>query len=107
VLHSLDIYVPRDERFGHLKMSDFLAYSLKSISQALFPGLSAIFDLSPNEFDSIEDTFNLYEGGIPLPHSQMLENLRQSIPFEFIKEWFRSDGANGFRLPIPQVLKGK
>ncbi|KAF5952225.1 hypothetical protein HYC85_010169 [Camellia sinensis] len=30
LLMSLNIYVPRDERFGHLKMSDFLAYALKS-----------------------------------------------------------------------------
>ncbi|KAJ4762749.1 Lipoxygenase [Rhynchospora pubera] len=103
VLRSLDIYVPRDERFGHLKMSDFLAYAVKSIGQSLFPALHGIID--SNEFDSIEDTFNLYDGGIPLPHPQMLENLRQSIPFEFIKEWFRTDGAHAFRLPTPQVLK--
>jgi len=30
---SLDIYVPRDERADHLKLSDFLANALKSIIQ--------------------------------------------------------------------------
>ncbi|KAI8561386.1 hypothetical protein RHMOL_Rhmol04G0335000 [Rhododendron molle] len=34
-LLSLDIYVPRDERFSHVKMSDFLAYALKSTGQAI------------------------------------------------------------------------
>ncbi|KAJ4815245.1 Lipoxygenase [Rhynchospora pubera] len=111
VLKSLDIYVPRDERFGHLKLSDFLAYALKSIGQALFPTLHSIFDLkhlTPKEFDSIEDTLNLYDGGIPLPDDtqpEMLEKLLKKIPFEFIKEWFRTDGAHLFRLPTPKVLK--
>ncbi|MCI53870.1 putative linoleate 9S-lipoxygenase 5-like, partial [Trifolium medium] len=52
---SLKIYVPRDERFGHLKMSDFLAYALKSIVQVLKPELESLFDSTPNEFDSFED----------------------------------------------------
>jgi linoleate 9S-lipoxygenase len=104
VLQSLDIYVPRDERFGHLKLSDFLAFALKSIGQALFPGLNAIFDETPNEFDSFKDTFDLYDGGIPLPNPLLLDNLRQKIPFEFVKEWFRSEG-HLFRLPTPHVLR--
>ncbi|KAJ3672966.1 hypothetical protein LUZ60_006340 [Juncus effusus] len=104
ILHSLDIYVPRDERFGHLKMSDFLAYAVKAVGQALFPALRDVFDRD-HEYDSFEDTFNLYDGGIPLPHSNFLENLRKSIPFEFIKEWVRTDGAHKFRLPLPDVLK--
>jgi linoleate 9S-lipoxygenase len=105
-LQSLAIYVPRDERFGHLKLSDFLAFSLKSISQALFPALKGIFDKTPNEFDSFKDTFDLYDGGIPLPHPLLLDNLRQKIPLEFVKEWFPSDG-HLFELPTPQVLRGK
>ncbi|XP_078181319.1 putative linoleate 9S-lipoxygenase 4 [Carex rostrata] len=104
VLHSLDIYVPRDERFGHLKLSDFLAYNLKLIGQSIFPTLSAIFDLTPNEFDSFNDTFDLYDGGLSLPHPHMLEKMRQSIPFELFKETFRSEG-HAFRLPTPHVLK--
>lgn len=40
---SLDIYVPRDERFGHLKMSDFLGFGLKSVAQVLYPGLKGFF----------------------------------------------------------------
>ncbi|XP_078181016.1 putative linoleate 9S-lipoxygenase 4 [Carex rostrata] len=104
VLHSLDIYVPRDERFGHLKLSDFLAYNLKLIGQSIFPTLSAIFDLTPNEFDSFNDTFDLYDGGLSLPHPHMLEKMRQSIPFELFKETFRREG-HAFRLPTPHVLK--
>ena len=52
---SLNIYVPRDERFGHLKMSDFLAYALKSIVQFIIPELEDLTDRTHNEFDSFED----------------------------------------------------
>ncbi|KAK0599347.1 hypothetical protein LWI29_004468 [Acer saccharum] len=32
---SLNIYILRDERFGQLKMSDFLAFALKSLLEAI------------------------------------------------------------------------
>ncbi|KAM4108350.1 hypothetical protein ACB094_03G038600 [Castanea mollissima] len=40
-LLSIIIYVPRDERFGHLKMSDFVAYALKGIAHGLFENIPA------------------------------------------------------------------
>ena len=76
---SLNIYVPRDERFGHLKLSDFLAYALKSISQFLKPELESLFDSTPNEFDSLQDIPKLYEGGIKLLEGA-LKNIRDNIP---------------------------
>ncbi|XP_072992042.1 probable linoleate 9S-lipoxygenase 4 [Typha latifolia] len=102
---SLDIYVPRDERFGHLKMSDFLGYALKSVTQSLLPVLNTIFDTTPMEFDSFQDILNLYEGGIKLPDSAALEEVRKSIPFEMIKELIRSDGEHVLKLPLPQIIR--
>lgn len=102
---SLDIYVPRDERFGHLKMSDFLAYALKSVAQFIRPELEALFDDTPNEFDSFEDVLKLYEGGIPLPEG-FLKDIGDNIPLEMIREIFRTDGAELLRFSMPQVIKG-
>ncbi|KAG1342265.1 Lipoxygenase [Cocos nucifera] len=104
-LLSLDIYVPRDERFGHLKMSDFLAYALKSLTQSLQPLLNTVFDKTPMEFDSIQDVLNLYEGGLKLPESPELEAIKDRIPLEMIKELIRSDGEQVLKLPLPQVIK--
>ncbi|KAI3996077.1 hypothetical protein MKX01_007183 [Papaver californicum] len=103
-LLSLDIYVPRDERFGHLKMSDFLAYALKSLVQVLVPEIKALCDSTPNEFDTFQDIFNLYEGGIQLPTGP-LNKIKDAIPFEMLKELVRTDGENLLKLPIPQVIK--
>ncbi|KAK1584182.1 hypothetical protein Q3G72_030595 [Acer saccharum] len=71
-LMSLNIYVPRDERFGQLKISDFLAYALKSIFQYLKSSLEAI-DSTP-----FQDVLKLYEGGADLPNI-VLELLEQKF----------------------------
>ncbi|XP_058073717.1 probable linoleate 9S-lipoxygenase 5 [Magnolia sinica] len=104
-LLSLDIYVPRDERFGHLKMSDFLAYALKSLVQFLVPELTALFDKTPNEFDTFQDVLNLYEGGIQLPNITAVNKIKDMIPLEMIKELVRSDGERLLKFPMPQVIQ--
>ena len=105
ILMSLNVYVPRDERFGHLKMSDFLAYALKSVAQVIKPELESQFDSTPTEFDSFEDVLNIYEGGIKLPKG-LLDNIRENIPAEMLKEIFRTDGERFLKYPLPQVIKG-
>ena len=82
---SLDIYVPRDEQFIHLKLSYFLANALKSIAQVVKPELESLFDNTPKEFDSFEDVFKLYEGRIKVSES-ILKNIRDKIPAEMLTE---------------------
>eukprot|EP01018_Ginkgo_biloba_P021021 Gb_04786 [translate_table: standard] len=103
-LLSLDIYVPRDERYGHLKMSDFLAYALKSIVQFLVPQLKDLFDSTRNEFDSFEDIKDLYSQGIKLPNFAVLDAAKDLIPFQLIKELVRTDGERLLKYPYPQVI---
>ncbi|KAI4303682.1 hypothetical protein MLD38_039282 [Melastoma candidum] len=55
LLESLKIYVPRDERFGHIKLADFLAFGAKSIGQFLKPELEDLLEGSPKEFNSFRD----------------------------------------------------
>ncbi|KAM3375001.1 putative linoleate 9S-lipoxygenase 5 [Capsicum galapagoense] len=105
LLMSLDIYVPRDERFGHIKLSDFLTYALKSIVQFLIPEFQALFDSTPDEFDSFEDVLRLYEGGIKLPQGPFLKALTDSIPLPILKEIIRTDGEGKFKFPTPQVIQ--
>lgn len=106
LLLSINVYVPRDERFGHLKMSDFLAYALKSIAQVLKPQFELLCDSTPTEFDSFDDVLRLYEEGIQLPDDSLLSNIKKHVPFEILKEIFRSDGERNMKFPVPQVIKG-
>jgi len=100
---SLNIYVPRDERFGHLKLSDLLAYSLKSVVQFLVQELKSLFD-STNEFDSFEDIMKLYSDGIKLPNNPILDAAQHLIPFELIKEFLTTDGQKLHKFLLPQVV---
>ncbi|CAI9102205.1 OLC1v1000437C1 [Oldenlandia corymbosa var. corymbosa] len=102
---SLNIYVPRDERFGHLKMSDFLAYALKSVGQFLLPEFEALFDGTPTEFASFEEELRLYEQGIKLPSGPLFKNLTDNVPLELLKELVRSDGEGLLKFPTPQVIQ--
>lgn len=106
LLMSLNIYVPRDERFGHLKLSDFLGYGLKSIFQFLLPEFTDLCDSLSNEFESFEDALQIYEGGFKLPEGPLLKNIYDNVPLELLKEILPSDGEGVFKYPMPDVIKG-
>jgi linoleate 9S-lipoxygenase len=81
------IYVPRDEAFGHLKMSDFLGYSIKAIAKGIVPAVRTYVDTTPKEFDSFQDIIrSLYEGGLQLPNIPALEEMRRLFPLQLIKD---------------------
>ncbi|GJT30376.1 probable linoleate 9S-lipoxygenase 5 [Tanacetum coccineum] len=102
---SLNIYVPRDERFGHLKLSDFLAYGLKSIVQFLVPELKALSDSTFDEFDSFEDVYKIYEGGFKLPQG-FVERITKKIHLEMLKILLETDNNTGVaRYPKPQIIQ--
>ncbi|XP_038890817.1 probable linoleate 9S-lipoxygenase 5 [Benincasa hispida] len=101
---GLNIYVPRDENFGHLKMGDFLGYALKALSSSLKPGLQTVIDLTPGEFDNFKELYNLYEGGFPLPQN-LFKNLTDGLTAPLFKELLRTDGERFLRFPLPQVIK--
>ncbi|GFP93432.1 probable linoleate 9s-lipoxygenase 5 [Phtheirospermum japonicum] len=102
LLLSLNIYVPRDERFGHLKMSDFLGYGLKSIIQFLLPEFTELCDSISNEFDSFKDACEIYEGGLKLP---LVKRLYDNIPLELLKQLLPIDGEGLFKFPLPKVIE--
>ncbi|KAK4482877.1 hypothetical protein RD792_010050 [Penstemon davidsonii] len=104
-LLSLNIYVPRDEKFSQVKFSDFIGYALKSMGQIMVPELKSVFDKTINEFDTFQDVLNLYEGGIKLPEGHTLDKIREYIPGELLKELIRSDGEQLLKFPMPDVIK--
>ncbi|KAG6599220.1 putative linoleate 9S-lipoxygenase 5, partial [Cucurbita argyrosperma subsp. sororia] len=101
---GLNIYVPRDENFGHLKMGDFLGYALKALSSNFKPGLQSIFDLTPGEFDKFKELHNLYEGGFPIPPN-VFKTFTDGLTAPMFKELLRTDGERFLRFPVPQVIK--
>ncbi|KAL5218393.1 hypothetical protein ABZP36_019077 [Zizania latifolia] len=99
------IYVPRDERFGHLKMADFLGYSIRAIAEGIVPAIRTYVDLTPGEFDSFQDILNLYEGCLKLPNIPALKEIRKRFPLQLIKSLLPTGGDYILKLPIPQIIK--
>ncbi|XP_009625816.4 probable linoleate 9S-lipoxygenase 5 [Nicotiana tomentosiformis] len=99
---SLEIYVPRDEKFNQLKMSDFAAYALKLLSQFLLAELEAS---NFTEFDTFEDELKIYDDGFKFPFESLVHKLRDLVPMELVKELLRSDGEHLCKFPMPQVIK--
>lgn len=103
---SNNVYVPRDERFGHLKKSDFLAYGLETFLKFLLPEFEGLVDDTVDEFDTLEDVMKLYNGGLKLPQGASLDNIIKEIPLQVFKELLRSDGEGLSKYTIPQVIEG-
>ncbi|KAI4329126.1 hypothetical protein L6164_021424 [Bauhinia variegata] len=101
---SFEIYIPRDERFGHLKMADFLTYMLKAVNQNLRPALEYAFTFLSNEFKDFEDVRELYEGGFKLP-GDVLNSISNQIPTPMLREFLRSDGEQTLRYPTPRLIQ--
>nr|ACS34908.1 lipoxygenase 2 [Triticum aestivum]ACZ34181.1 lipoxygenase 2 [Triticum aestivum] len=100
-----NVYVPRDELFGHLKQSDFLGYTLKALVDGIIPATRTYADLSPGEFDSFADILKLYEGGIKLPNIPALEEVRKRFPLQLVKDLIPMGGDFLLKLPKPQIIK--
>ncbi|GJT30378.1 probable linoleate 9S-lipoxygenase 5 [Tanacetum coccineum] len=104
---SNKVYVPRDERFGHLKKSDFLAYGLEAFLKFLLPEFEALADDTLDEFDTLEDVMKLYNGGLKLPQGASLDNILKDIPLQVFKKLIRSDGEGLSKYTIPQVIEAE
>lgn len=101
LLMSFGIYVPRDENFAPLKMTDFVGIALKVIVQLLVPELESLANISLNEFNSFEEILKIYEEGINLPN-----DLLQRSTTHMLKEFIQSAGQQFLKYPMPQVIKG-
>ncbi|XVF41917.1 hypothetical protein PTKIN_Ptkin01aG0319400 [Pterospermum kingtungense] len=104
-VNPFNIYVPRDEQFGHLKTSDFVAYNLKGFVNQILPLFEAFVDLTPNEFESFKEVDNLYYNGIPLPTDVLNQVTSQIIPLPMMGEVFRTDGQQLLKFSVPQVIE--
>ncbi|TVU36207.1 hypothetical protein EJB05_18131 [Eragrostis curvula] len=100
-----NIYIPRDERFGHIKQSDFYGYAIKALVKGIVPAIRTYVDLSPGEFDSFQDIIKLYEGRIKLPSIPVLDELRKMLPLQLIKDVLPVGGDYLLKLPMPQIIK--
>ncbi|KAH7439858.1 hypothetical protein KP509_04G079300 [Ceratopteris richardii] len=108
------IYVPTDERFDHIKRSDFLGSSIKSFLHEVLPTIQK--DLQGNDdFDNFADIKKLYDDGLKIPKDQLKPNLSKEEKdhefkdaFEIIRELTDDDDPEDgtlLKFPLPQILQ--
>ncbi|CAI9102208.1 OLC1v1000442C2 [Oldenlandia corymbosa var. corymbosa] len=113
VINGINIYVPRDERFGHLKMSDFIAYALKSAAQVFLPEFESLISHGKldKDYDNLEEIYRIYEDRpddqpAPTNDDGLLRSISGSINSEILKELLRNDKEKNPKFPVPKVIKG-
>ncbi|XVF06077.1 hypothetical protein REPUB_Repub06bG0017300 [Reevesia pubescens] len=84
---SLFIYVPKDEKFSHVKLSDVLAYGLQALPQNIFPLFEAYCGNPPKEFTSFDEVLSLYGGAFT---NIILDDRLKQLLFDY---------------PMPQVIR--
>ncbi|KAI3893784.1 hypothetical protein MKX03_012210 [Papaver bracteatum] len=93
---------PRNEKFSRMKFSDFMTFSVKSLSHVFPQEIKGICDKMPKEFDSFEDMLHIYKGYKKEPVDP--NSLSSSGGLELFKEIFRFDGEKPFKYPKPDVI---
>ncbi|RZC71502.1 hypothetical protein C5167_035643 [Papaver somniferum] len=96
--NSTELPYPRRGRTGRKPdKKDFLAYVVKALGQVVRPEIKAVFDKTPNEFDSFDDVLHLYEGYQGRPVNQTgdshLLSSNWTLNLELVKELFPDEFA--------------
>lgn len=89
---SLNIYVPRDELFNHVKFKDFLTYGGTAIVRVIIPEIASVLARPFNEFNSFKHVLEVYKDSAE-------ERSRECMPWKILKGQFH-------KYPIPHVIEG-
>ncbi|KAJ8465789.1 hypothetical protein OPV22_028341 [Ensete ventricosum] len=105
-LINLDFYVPPDDRFSPVKLSEFISNSIRAIVHFVIPEVKSVFEGSIRNFESFgqmrKDLYSSHRRSIL--EGVVMEKLKALLPEEFIKEVVRVVKENPLKFPIPEVI---
>ncbi|THU44469.1 hypothetical protein C4D60_Mb02t07710 [Musa balbisiana] len=103
---NLDFYVPPDDRFSPVKLSEFISNSIRAIVHFVIPEVKSVFEGSIRNFESFgqmrKDLYSSHRRSIL--EGVVMEKLKALLPEEFIKEVVRVVKENPLKFPIPEVI---
>lgn len=104
---DLDFYVPPDERFSPVKLSEFITHSIQAVLHFVFPEVKSLLGHDIGNFESFKElTKDLYAR----PHEPsivegvVMEKLKSLLPKDIYKEVIRVMKENPLKFPVPQVI---
>lgn len=102
----MDFYVPPDDRFSPVKLSEFISNSIRAIVHFVIPEVKSVFEGSIRNFESFgqmrKDLYSSHRRSIL--EGVVMEKLKALVPEEFIKEVVRVVKENPLKFPIPEVI---
>lgn len=102
----MDFYVPPDDRFSPVKLSEFISNSIRAIVHFVIPEVKSVFEGSIRNFESFgqmrKDLYSSHRRSIL--EGVVMEKLKALLPEEFIKEVVRVVKENPLKFPIPEVI---
>lgn len=105
---NLDFYVPPDERFSPIKLSEFITISLQAIIHFVIPEVKSLFHRDRGNFESFEEVTKDLFAGRQSHHIEgmVMNKLKTFLPEELYKEVIRMTKENPVKFPVPQVIAG-
>lgn len=105
-LINLDFYVPPDDRFSPIKLSEFITNSLQAILHFVNPELKSLIQgnvINFASFDQIKKDLYQSERSRVL-EGIVMEKLKAFLPEDLLKEFKKAIKENPIKFPIPQVI---
>ncbi|KAH9326858.1 hypothetical protein KI387_007036 [Taxus chinensis] len=100
-LPIFQFYIPPDEKFPHLKFSDFGANLVKAFAQNLAPKLKTLFR---DQFESLEHVNEIYSEGLPKLVNNVMELTQGLVPFQIGKALLNTEDQALINFRRPQVF---
>ncbi|OVA04601.1 Lipoxygenase [Macleaya cordata] len=102
---NLDIYVPPDERFSPMKMSEFISNSIRAIVHFFVPEAKSLLQQNSSHFESFSEIRDVFvKNRNRILEGWMIEKLKTLVPDELLKEIHRACKENSSKFPIPQII---
>uniref|UniRef100_A0A0D6QR96 Lipoxygenase n=1 Tax=Araucaria cunninghamii TaxID=56994 RepID=A0A0D6QR96_ARACU len=102
LLPTTQFYIPPDEKFPHINLSDYRANLVRAFAKKVVPTLKSIFG---DKFDSLEDVKAIYSKGIPSSVNSVMELTRDLVPLQMVKGLLSTQDQALINFRVPEVFK--
>ncbi|XP_010912798.1 probable linoleate 9S-lipoxygenase 5 [Elaeis guineensis] len=103
---NLDFYVPPDERFSPIKLSEFISNSIQAVVHFVIPELKSLFQGDLLNFESLDrikrDLY--YDERNRVIEGIVMEKLKVFLPNDLFKEVNKAIKEHPIKFPVPQVI---
>ncbi|ERN20140.1 probable linoleate 9S-lipoxygenase 5 [Amborella trichopoda] len=105
LLDVINIYVPRDERFSPLKMSEFIKNSIEAIVHFLIPVAKSFFQKDIQNFTTFREIRELFNDRNRILDNVVAEKLKKLVPQELMAQIVKTIRENSTKFPVPQIIQ--